>query len=194
MYANGLRVIRDISPELLQSVRDAGYPYKIRRWERHDGTQISESEESVLSGDQAELESLGIRRSSLQKVLYRYAVFLGIPITFEKPLAGAVKREDGMYEVQFEDGTSRMTQVLFGADGALGKSRSIVAGENEPGLAYTGVTCMMGLSSCPQNGILFPSSDEDDFHAVFLPTAKNESCFQFHVPVAEEGSSSSSSS
>jgi salicylate hydroxylase len=186
MYPNGLRVIRDISPDLLQAIRDAGYSYKTRRWERHDGTDIMSAEESILSGDQRELDSIGIRRSSLQKVLYRHALVLGIPITFQKPLAGAVERDDGLLEVVFQDGTSRMTQVLFGADGALGKSRSIVAGENEPRLKYTGVTCLMGLSSCRRDGIAFPSSDQDDFHAVFFPTAENEQCFQFHEPIPEK--------
>jgi hypothetical protein len=33
MYPNGLRVIRDISPDLLKDVQDAGYPYLYRRWE-----------------------------------------------------------------------------------------------------------------------------------------------------------------
>lgn len=33
MYPNGLRVIRDISPELLQQIREAGFPYSFRRWE-----------------------------------------------------------------------------------------------------------------------------------------------------------------
>jgi ribulose 1,5-bisphosphate synthetase/thiazole synthase len=32
MYPNGLRVIRDISPDLLRKVQEAGYPYKYRRW------------------------------------------------------------------------------------------------------------------------------------------------------------------
>ena len=33
MYPNGLRVIRDISPALLQAIRDVGYPYLYRRIE-----------------------------------------------------------------------------------------------------------------------------------------------------------------
>lgn len=37
LYPNGLRVLRDISPGLLQGVRGAGYPYQRRNWERHDG-------------------------------------------------------------------------------------------------------------------------------------------------------------
>jgi len=33
MYPNGLRVIRDINPELLYRIRAQGYPYLFRRWE-----------------------------------------------------------------------------------------------------------------------------------------------------------------
>mmetsp|Transcript_4553 Transcript_4553/g.9522 ORF Transcript_4553/g.9522 Transcript_4553/m.9522 type:complete len:625 (-) Transcript_4553:548-2422(-) len=186
MYPNGLRVLRDISPELLQAVRDAGYPYKSRRWERHDGTCIMHADESLLAEDQKELEPIGIRRSKLQKVLYHYARFQGIQVHFQKPLANAVERDDGLVEVTFGDGTKRLTQVLFGADGALGKSRSMVAGADEPALKYTGVTCLMGLSRCRCDGIYFPSSESDDFHAVFFPTGENETCFQFHVPVPED--------
>ena len=32
MYPNGLRVIRDISPNLLMEIRNAGYEYQFRRW------------------------------------------------------------------------------------------------------------------------------------------------------------------
>ena len=223
MYPNGLRVLRDISPELLQAVRDAGYPYRTRRWERHDGTCIMNAEEDLLSDtnngggnddngdddDDSVLEPLGIRRSNLQKVLYNYARFQGITVNFQKPLASAVERpEDGLVEITFGDGTKRLTRVLFGADGALGKSRSIVTatdddddGDNindgvsgrqqqqqqQSTLKYTGVTCLMGLARTSCDGIYFPSSSEtDNFHAVFFPTGPNESCFQFHIPVPEE--------
>lgn len=185
-YPNGLRVLRDISPELLQNVRNAGYPYKCRLWERHDGTEITAGQESILAGDEADLEPIGIRRSSLQKVLYKYAIEQGIKVHFRKPLLSALERDDGLTEVKFGDGTSRLTQILFGADGAWGKSRSIVAGPNEPALKYTGVTCFMGLANVPREGISFPSSDKDDFHAVFFPTTENEQCFQFHMPIPEE--------
>jgi hypothetical protein len=33
MYPNGLRVIRDIDPELLETISQAGHPYMFRRWE-----------------------------------------------------------------------------------------------------------------------------------------------------------------
>ena len=188
MYPNGLRVLRDISPELLADVRAAGYPYMYRRWERHDGTEIQRAEESVLSDGEKDLDSIGIRRSRLQDVLVRHALAQGIPLHFSKATKTAITREDGLIEVQFMDGTSRLTQVLFGADGGRSKVREVVAGDDAPGLAYTGVTCLMGLAQCPaeEKGICFPSSDKDDFHAVFFPTGEKEQCFQFHFPIKEE--------
>lgn len=33
MYPNGLRVIRDISPDLLKQIQEAGFPYLLRRFE-----------------------------------------------------------------------------------------------------------------------------------------------------------------
>lgn len=41
LYANGLRVLRDISPDLLATVRKEGYDYLYRRWFRHDGTEVA---------------------------------------------------------------------------------------------------------------------------------------------------------
>jgi hypothetical protein len=32
LYPNGLRVLRDISPTLLQQIQEAGIPYRWRRW------------------------------------------------------------------------------------------------------------------------------------------------------------------
>lgn len=74
-------------------------------------------------------------------------------------------------EVTFTDGPKRRTQMLFGADGALGKTRFVVLGEREPSLAYTWVTCLMGLAKIPCDGIYFPSSTKKDFHSVFFPTS-----------------------
>lgn len=190
-YPNGLRVLRDIDPELLQMVRDAGEPYKTRHWERHDGKVMAEAEEAVLSAGDKDLDSLGIRRSSLQKALYAFARKQGISIQFRKPLADVKELDNGLIEVIFGDGTSRKTQVLFGADGAHGKARSIVCRDDEPALKYTGTTCLMGLSDISWDGISFPSSNIEDFHAVFFPTGAKEMCFQFHMPVEEKDSNSS---
>ena len=188
MYPNGLRVLRDISPDLLQAVRGAGFPYKTRRWERHDGTEIMSAEESQLSDAEKNLDPIGIRRSKLQMVLLSYACHMGIKCHLKMPLASAVQREDGLVEVTFgdENGTKRLTHVLFGADGAHSKTRPFVAEPGEGVLEYTGVTCLMGLSKVKCDGICFPSSDKDDFHAVLFPTGEEETCFQFHVPVPEK--------
>lgn len=189
MYPNGLRVLRDISPDLLAAVRKQGHPYMYRRWERHDGTEIMQAEESVLSDGDKDLDSLGIRRARLQRVLYEHAISLGITIRFSKATVAAVERDDDLIEVFFTDGTSRLTRVLFGADGGKSTLRSIVCGgeDHAPQLSYTGVTCLMGLSECPsdEKGVCFPSSDKEGFHAVFFPTGENEQCFQFHFPVPE---------
>ena len=185
MYPNGLRVLRDISPTLLQRIRAVGQTYHKRYWERHDGTMLQvEADERVLlpaDGDDS-LEPLGIRRSQLQTTLYEYAVEQGLTVNFGKSLAGAVELKDHWVQVTFADGTTRHTRILFGADGALGVSRQLVMDEPPP-LKYTGVTCLMGLSRVTTDGIYFPSSNADDFHAVLFPTGDHESCFQFHVPV-----------
>ncbi|CAB9500679.1 hydroxynicotinate 3-monooxygenase [Seminavis robusta] len=186
MYPNGLRVLRDINPELLTCVRSSGYPYKCRHWERHNGEEVMKAEESVLSGEESELDSIGIRRSTLQRVLLMFATMEGITIRYKKPLVSAEQQNDGLVKVTFGDGSTRLTQVLFGADGALGKSRSIVAGKDEPALKYTGTTCLMGLANVKCDGIYFPSSDKENFHAVFFPTRVKETCFQFHMPVTED--------
>ena len=86
MYSNGLRVIRDISPELLERIRQAGFPYVYRRWERHDGTVVAVANETVLSNDDDEIQSIGIRRWRLLKVLYETVVEAGIPVHFNKKL------------------------------------------------------------------------------------------------------------
>ena len=59
MYPNGLRVLRDISPELVEAIRKAGCLYKCRVWERHDGTEITSAQESLLAGSDEDLEPSG---------------------------------------------------------------------------------------------------------------------------------------
>ena len=186
-YPNGLRVLRDISPNLLRAVREAGYPYEYRRWERHDGTEIAEAEEAILSNGEDELNSIGIRRWKLQRVLFEHAESMGISIQFSKGTVRVETISDDLVRVYFSDGTSRLTRILFGCDGGKSKVRKVVA-PSQATLHYTGITCLMGLAPCPKKtkGISFPSSDRKDFHAVFFPTGPDEQCFQFHFPVAEE--------
>lgn len=48
LYANGLQVIRDISPNLLKLIQTHGFPYLLRRWMRHDGVEVAVANESEL--------------------------------------------------------------------------------------------------------------------------------------------------
>ncbi len=185
MYPNGLRVLRDIDESLMYAVKDQGYPYLFRRWERHDGTEIATASEDVLNEGEDELCSIGIRRWRLQKVLYDAVVREGIPVHFAKATNGLIEHDNDLIEVLFEDGTSRFTKLLFGVDGGKSMVRQIVA-DPIVQLQYTGVTCLMGIApDCPSpvRGISFPSSMVSNFHAVYFPTGPNEQCFQ----VREDG-------
>lgn len=48
MYPNGLAVIRDVSPTLLQKIRDGGKPFVYRRWMRHDGATVAVGDEKCV--------------------------------------------------------------------------------------------------------------------------------------------------
>lgn len=184
-YANGLRVIRDTSPALLDQIREAGYPYLYRRWERHDGTEVAVAEETVLSGDDDEIQSLGIRRWRLQKILYEAVLEAGIQVHFGKEIQSVREDDTGLLHITFEDGTTRSTHILFGADGCKSTVRKLMNGDSK--LEYTGVTCVMGMAeSLPDDrGICFPSSLTSKCHGCFFPTSEGEQCFQMHFPVAE---------
>jgi salicylate hydroxylase len=189
MYPNGLRVIRDISPELLEKIRNEGAPFGYRRWKNHDGTEVMTAEESVLSEGQQDLESIGIRRWRLQKVLFDQARLQGIPIFFDMAVMDLVtKDENGLVDVTFSNGTHRQTQILFGADGTHSAVRELLAGTNTSKLEYSGVTCLMGLAECPkeEQGICSPSATTTKCHAVFFPTGEKEQCFQFYFPVPKD--------
>jgi salicylate hydroxylase len=184
MYPNGLRVIRDLDPALLENIRKHACPYIVRRWERHDNTKVVEAEESVLDEGEEDIQSVGIRRSHLQDVLFKGALEAGIKIHFEKHLENVVSQEDGLTLMTFEDGTKRLTNILFGADGRNSKLRTIVTGGSSK-LEYTGNTCLMGLANCPapDPGIIFITSTTTKCHAVVFPTQQHEQCFQFNVNV-----------
>ena len=68
-YPNGLRVLRVIDPKLVRAVQGAGCAYKFRSWEQQDGAVIASAEESVFSGDDPDLYSIGIRRYQICSVL-----------------------------------------------------------------------------------------------------------------------------
>ena len=80
MYPHGLRVLRDIDPNLVTAIRGAGYPYEYRRWIRHDGTKVAVASESALDRRDDRLHSIGIRRWKLQKILFDAVVEAGITV------------------------------------------------------------------------------------------------------------------
>jgi 2-polyprenyl-6-methoxyphenol hydroxylase-like FAD-dependent oxidoreductase len=147
LYANGLRVIRDIDPDLLQAIVKAGYPYLYRRWERHDGTSVAVAEENVLTvvtkeddggdgektialGEEKEavsddgLQTIGIRRWKLQQILHQALQKAHIPVHFNKKVRTVRTPHNGMTEVVFTDGSQRQTELLVGADGGKSVVRS----------------------------------------------------------------------
>jgi 2-polyprenyl-6-methoxyphenol hydroxylase-like FAD-dependent oxidoreductase len=184
LYPNGLRVLRDTSPELLEAIRTAGYPYLYRRWMKHDGSEVACAKESVLSDDEA-LQSIGIRRWKLQRALFDAAVAAGIKVEFAKHIASVARRDDGLVECTFHDGTTRVTELMFGADGVKSKVREAVVSQQNP--EYTGVTCLMGAAKVkrPYRGICFPSSSTTKCHACYYPTADDEQIFQIYFPSPE---------
>ena len=183
LYANGLRVLRDISPDLLKAVRESGYDYVYRRWQRHDGTEVACAREAELT-DEAELQSLGIRRWKFQKALCDAAEAAGITVTFAKRTELVEPRANGVCNVRFADGTSRSARLVIGADGVKSKVREAVVGPMAA--EFTGVTCLMGAAKVPRphRGICFPSSRTTKCHGCFYPTGDNEQIFQLYFPAA----------
>jgi len=191
MYPNGLRVIRDISPDLLAAIREAGCPYEYRRWMRHDGTEVAVASEQALVRRDDGLHSVGIRRWKLQKILFDAVVEAGIQVHFGKRTDEVrIRPEDSLVEITFGDGSQATCHILLGADGARSKVREFVATEtsNSSRLKYTGTTCLFGLASWPrpERGICFPSAITTKCHACFFPINDHEQCFQFHFPVEDK--------
>eukprot|EP00980_Cylindrotheca_fusiformis_P029961 scaffold24105_cov127-Cylindrotheca_fusiformis.AAC.1 len=199
MYPNGLRVIRDIDPNLLKEISEAGYPYMYRRWERHDGTEVAVAEEKVLAGEEDDLMSIGIRRWRLQKVLLQATEDAGIKIHFKKRLEG-IKEVDEQHQqtvvqLRFSDGSTRRCKLLLAADGSNSQVRQIVTNaaaadkkqHDRPKLKYTGTQCLMGTSALPrtERGLSLPSSPTSKCHGAFYAVTETEQCFQFHFPVPE---------
>lgn len=181
LYANGLRVLRDISPELLASIRTAGYDYIYRRWLRHDGSEVACAKESALTDD-ADLQSIGIRRWRLQKALLDAATTAGIVVRFQTRVEAVGAADTNGVEVRFSDGRSRRARLVFGADGVKSKVREAVVGKRE--VEYTGVTVLMGTAKVPasQRGICFPASSTTKNHACFYPVGEAEQVFQLYYP------------
>mmetsp|Transcript_13275 Transcript_13275/g.25144 ORF Transcript_13275/g.25144 Transcript_13275/m.25144 type:complete len:466 (+) Transcript_13275:140-1537(+) len=214
MFPNGLRVLRDISPELLEKVRQVGKPFLHRRWVKHCGTAVvAEGNEDVLHhGDDETVSSLGIGRWRLHQALWEATQEAGISIHFKKAIEDIVQlttkcngncnddnqndndehQEGDLVCVYFADHTHRMTHLLFGTDGTWSKTRQLVLRDNEVdeshhALEYSGVTCLMGIAQdCPKpdTGVCCPTSTTTQCHAIFFPTLEHEQCFQFYFPLA----------
>jgi salicylate hydroxylase len=228
LYANGLKVLRDIdkrekekdpdtTKSLVQELANAGIRYESRSWTRHDGTVISVAPESALASsddndddnpeengekDGQGLQTIGIRRWKLQKVLYEHCLDRTIPIHFGKRCASVEQQpinnnngnesdhnhsnnnEGGIVTITFEDGTKYRAQLLFAADGSKSRIRSCVTPDIHA-LQYQGTTCFMGCADVPLHPprISFPASLTSQCHAVFFPVSETSQCFQFHVPV-----------
>ncbi|KAG5456691.1 MAG: hypothetical protein BJ554DRAFT_3494 [Olpidium bornovanus] len=129
LYANGQRVIRDISPKLHAEIRAAGVPFVYRRWLRHDGSEVAVGRErclldaSVAEDEAAELSSLGIRRWRLQKALRQAADDARIPLVFGKRVEKVEDLAAGPAEpytkgavLHLSDGTSVTVDLVFGCD------------------------------------------------------------------------------
>lgn len=198
MYPNGLRVIRDISPALLAKIQEAGCPYRQRRWERHDGTEVAVADETVLAcaggeDEEHDLQPIGIRRWALQKVLYEAVVEAGIRIHFDKRLESladepsSASSSSPVIRLNFADGSTCTTGLLLATDGCKSRVRSIVTERaGRPcHLRYTGTTCLMGTSPTPRRdvGLSLPMAPTTRCHGAFYPTGPSEQCFQFHFPV-----------
>lgn len=143
MYPNGLRVLRDFNKKLPLQIREAGHVFRDQRWERHDGTEITAAHDTVLSHDDEEISSLGIRRDILQTILYDAVINAGIKVNFDKAIASVTKVDDDNLRIDFADGTSTLTQVLFGADGVGSTVRQQMWKDEKDSPKYSGVTVVM---------------------------------------------------
>ncbi|KAJ3126044.1 hypothetical protein HK098_007921 [Nowakowskiella sp. JEL0407] len=188
MYANGLRVIKDISPETLSRIRESGKPYVYRRWMRHDGSEIAVGTEKSLakfeSDEEAEeLASIGIRRWKIQRILYESCVEAGIEVVMGKRVAkiDSSGADGGIVKVSFVDGETIETDY-----GVKSVTRNSLFSQTDP--EYTGMTCLMGVAPIPSSkeGIRFPSSITTKCHCCFYPTAENETIFQLYFPEVEK--------
>lgn len=189
MYPNGLRVLRDISRELLMQIREAGHVFRDQRWERHDGSEVMAAHDTVLSHDDEEISSLGIRRDILQKILYDAVIKAGIKVHFDKSITSVTNVDEETVMVGFADGKNTLTQVLLGADGVGSTVRKQLWKDEKDSPKYSGVMGVMGLSPSPddQKDLCFPScKGKSHCHAVYFPTSLNEECFQLYFHVENE--------
>jgi salicylate hydroxylase len=189
MYPNGLRVVRSISEELLQKIRKAGRNYTFRKWMRHDGSIVATAEEKylIVESDPG-LQSMGIKRWRLQKILYQECLDRKIPVVLNTRIHSIKLLQNGQIECQI-DKSSFICDFLFGCDGVKSAIRTALFGSGvEP--VYTGITCLMGSApvakNSPINGISFPSSPTTKIHACYYPCSDTEMIFQLFFPTSEK--------
>jgi 2-polyprenyl-6-methoxyphenol hydroxylase-like FAD-dependent oxidoreductase len=189
MYPNGLRVIKSISQELLNKVRSAGRDYTLRKWMRHDGSIVAVAEEKhLIVEDDKDLQSMGIKRWRLQKILFQECVDRNIKILLNKRINNVRILDSGMVECHL-DKESFVCDYLFGCDGVKSAIRTSLFGSGVEPL-YTGITCLMGSApiakTSPINGISFPSSPTTKIHACYYPASETEIIFQLFFPTSEK--------
>ncbi|KAJ1556953.1 hypothetical protein HK405_001289, partial [Cladochytrium tenue] len=108
LYPNGLRVLRDVSPDLFEIVRCDGCAFGVRRFMRHDGSDFAVGDEARLAdaaaandsesggggggggGSSEELEPMGIRRWRLLRALADACDDEGIEVRFGSRVVRAV--------------------------------------------------------------------------------------------------------
>jgi 2-polyprenyl-6-methoxyphenol hydroxylase-like FAD-dependent oxidoreductase len=195
LYANGLRIIRDISPDLLKKLRSFGRSYVFRKWFRHDGTIVAVAEEKYLvewenEQDEKDLSSIGIRRWRLQKVLADACLDAGIEIFMNSRINAVKHLGNGRVECTLADKTVVLGDLIFGCDGVKSAMRTSLFGSasnTEP--KYTGITCLMGSApiagKVKLEGICFPSSSTTNCHACYYPCNDKEIIFQLYFPTEE---------
>jgi salicylate hydroxylase len=189
LYPNGLRVIKSISKQLLEKIRSQGKNYTNRTWYRHDGSIVAVAKESCLIVEQDPLlQSMGIKRWRLQKILIQECMDQNIPIHMNKRIHFVKMTADSRVELLFEH-SSVVCDYLFGCDGVKSVIRNALFGQ-EVDPKYTGITCLMGSApiakQSPINGISFPSSPTSKIHACYYPCNDQEMIFQLFFPTSEK--------
>ncbi|KAI8901718.1 hypothetical protein BC833DRAFT_562240 [Globomyces pollinis-pini] len=197
LYPNGLQIIKDISPDLLKTIRAYGRPYRLRKWMRHDGTVIAVGKESAMvewknHQQESELSSMGIRRWLLQKALTDACLNAGIQIFMNTRINAVKHLSNGTVELQLSNNKVYTTDLLFGCDGVKSAIRGSLFGGGKEDIEpkYTGITCLMGAApiaaQSPIDGICFPSSLTTNAHACYYPANDKEIIFQIFFPMDEK--------
>ncbi|KAJ3132470.1 hypothetical protein HK100_005271 [Physocladia obscura] len=204
LYANGLRVLRDIDAALLDDVVGEGLPYLHRRWLRHDAAEIAVGDEALLAPDEdASLQPIGIRRWRLLSVLVRHAQQRAITVVYGKRLESIAKGPlSNKAILVFSDASSVSASLVFGADGVKSNVRKFLFPDiKDP--PYTGVTTLMCVAKIPppnpdapdgpphpltliKRGIHFVSSRTSKFHACIYPLPDDEVNVQIYIPCDEQ--------